>query len=121
MAKLKTVFSTVRKVLSRVRIADSKIRGGTTKPSMMLLSKVMFVSPPPILRKDSARPMVISTVVYETLSFSLRMAAKKENAITSDTMVSGELAKSTKVNAHVSHQLTSQLNVARMSCLNEVF
>jgi len=49
------------------------------------------------------------------------MAAKKESPITSDTMVNGELAKSTIVNAYVGQQLASQLIVASMSCLNQVF
>jgi len=101
IARLRTVFSTVLKVSKRVRMAASKIRGGTTNPIMRLLSKVILLSAPPIFKKDSTRPTTIMTVGYEALSLSLRIAPRNDKKITNETTVNGEIARSTILNAYM--------------------
>lgn len=68
------------------------MRGGTTRPSITVLSKAIPLSPPAILRKDRTRPIAIITVVYEALILSLRMAPTKDRAMISDNTVNGEPA-----------------------------
>jgi hypothetical protein len=80
-------------------MAASKIRGGTMKPSMRLLSKLILLSAPPILKNDSVKPIAIMTVGYETLSLSLRIAPRNDRKITSETIAIEELAKPTMFNA----------------------
>jgi hypothetical protein len=99
MARLRTVFSTVLKVSRRVRMAASKIRGGTMRPSMRLLSKLISLSTPPILKNDSAKPIAIMTVGYEVLSLSLKIAPRNDRKMTNETIVNEELAKATMFNA----------------------
>jgi hypothetical protein len=99
MARLRTVFSTVLKVSRRVRMAASKIRGGTMRPSMRLLSKLTSLSTPPILKNDSAKPIAIMTVGYEVLSLSLKIAPRNDRKMTNETIVNEELAKATMFNA----------------------
>ena len=66
--------------------------GGTSNPSIMVLSSGMLPSSPEIPRNDTVKPMRIKTVVYETLSFSARIAATNERMITNSAIVNGEVA-----------------------------
>jgi hypothetical protein len=80
-------------------MAASKIRGGTMKPSMRLLSKLTLLSSPPILKNDNVKPIAIMTVGYEALSLSLRIAPRNDRKITNETIAIEVLAKSTMFNA----------------------
>ena len=72
-------------------MAASKIIGGTTKPSMMVLSNGTLIVLP-ILKSDSTRPMAIMIVGYDALSLALRIAPRKDRKITSDTTATGDQA-----------------------------